>query len=164
MPDRSRTSGTVALNGDTVNDTGSGSIIVENSTAVLDLEGATVSANTISNSGTINVTGTAEIENNLTIMGGALSIASGAKLEAEDTTDTLNDVSVTNLGTLQVDPVMGVGVNLILSGGTTVTGGTLTQGSTSGSIRNQDRRDARRRQRDQQYTADDRSLGDARGS
>jgi hypothetical protein len=97
--------GTVALNGDTVTDTGSGGITLESNAAILDLEGATVSAGTITNSGTINVTGTATIEGSATITGGALSIASGAKLDIEATnaTDTLNAVSVSNLGTIAVD-------------------------------------------------------------
>ena len=104
------------------------------STGTLDLAGGTLSAGTIANGGTINVTGTVTLNGSAGISGGVLSIASGAKLDAEtsDGTDTLNNVSVSNSGTLQADPV--TSETLALSGGTVVTGGTVTQGGTSGTL------------------------------
>ena len=63
--------------------------------------------------------------------GGAMSIAKGATLDIENavtgTGATLNGVDVMNSGTIQVDgPVAGTTtINLVLDGGTTVTGGSL---------------------------------------
>ncbi|MFZ0422007.1 MAG: hypothetical protein WAL80_03930 [Xanthobacteraceae bacterium] len=115
--------------------TGVGAITVETSGSVLDLESATISGGTITDTvnGTINVSGTSTLENGATlkgggiadsgtldisgtvtvengaeITGGALSIGAGATLDAETASGAiLNDVDVTVAtgGTLQVDPI-----------------------------------------------------------
>ncbi len=99
----------------------------------------------ITNSGTLNLTGTLTVDAGTftlggssgagTIVGGGVSIANGVVFNAEGTTaaDTLNDVSVMNSGTLQVD-IGGGTVTLDLSGGTSITGGALKEGASSGAL------------------------------
>jgi hypothetical protein len=72
----------------------------------------------------------------LTVSGGAITIGGSTdKLSVEGTGATLSDVDVTNSGTVQVDPGGGGGtIKLILSSNTAITGGTLTEGGTTGAV------------------------------
>ena len=100
--------------------------------------GATVNGGTIDDTGTLAISGTVTLEGGATVNGGgALSIVGGATLDIENSvagTMTLADVSVTNSGILQVDPLAAYTVTLLLDEGTTLSGGTLlihVTGSTS---------------------------------
>ena len=130
--------GPTVLDGDTLTDTGTDAVTVESGgTLYLDLAAA-ISGGGVIDHGTIAIIGTDTIEGGATITGGALSIATAATLKIEGTASPVtfnDDVAVANAGTIQVD--LGGGgstVTLVLEGGTIVTGGTLTQGSSSGAL------------------------------
>ncbi len=111
-------------------------ITFADSTATLDLIGSVSGVSvdpSITNGGTINITSLVELQGGAGITGGALSIASGATLDADTSsgTDTLSGVTVSNSGILQADPAGGTDT-LALSGGTVVTGGTIKEAGTSG--------------------------------
>ena len=124
--------GTLTIDAGTFVLSGGGTLSGE---TVIDLEDAIITGGaTIANSGTINVSGTSTLENGIQVSGGALSIGAGATLKVEGTGATLNDVNVT-LATgaiVQVDPSLTV--KLVLSGGTTISGGTIQQGASSGAV------------------------------
>ena len=111
----------VTISGGTLSTASTGAIDV---TGTSTLSGMTVNGGAIADGGTLNIAGLVTLEGGANITGGAMSIGSGATLDTE-TSDTLSDVtvSIANTGTLKVDPA--TGATLVLSGGTTVTGGTL---------------------------------------
>ena len=114
----------VTISGGTLSTASTGAIDV---TGTSTLSGMTVNGGAIADSGTLNIAGLVTLEGGANITGGAMSIGSGATLDADTPSgsDTLIDVtvSIANTGTLKVDPA--TGAMLVLSGGTTVTGGTL---------------------------------------
>ncbi len=110
---------TLTLNNDTV----TGTIFTDVDNAQVESGGSFV--------GTIDISGAVTFQGGVSVNGGAMSIAKGATLDIEiavtGTGATLNGVDVMNSGTIQVDgPLFGATIiNLVLDGGTTVTGGTL---------------------------------------
>src|SRR6202034_4256097 len=69
------------------------------------------------------------LDDGTSIKNGTLTIAGGSTLDVESSTGaTLDGVNVMNSGSIQVDSAVGgtTTVTLVLDGGTTVTGGTLT--------------------------------------
>ena len=121
----------VTVNGTTFTDTAGGATLQVDSGATLTLNNVTVTGGAIIDNGTIDIVGAVTLNSGVAVNGGAISIASGATLDIENpvtgTGATLNGVDVMNSGTIQVDgPVAGTTtINLLLDGGTTVTGGTL---------------------------------------
>ena len=121
----------VTVNGTTFADTASGAIIQVDSGDTLNLNNAMINGGAVTDHGTIDISGAVTLDSGVAVNGGAMSIASGATLDIENaatgTGATLNGVDVMNSGTIQVDgPVLGTTtINLVLDGGTTVTGGTL---------------------------------------
>ena len=84
-----------------------------------------------SSAGNIDINGAVTFQSGVEVDGVAMSVARGATLDIENPVTgvgaTLNDVEVTNSGTIQVDTA-GPGttiISLVLEGGTTVTDGTL---------------------------------------
>ena len=117
------------VSGGIITDTVNGTINVSGTSTLED--GATVKGGSLADSGTLDISGTVMVESGLTVTGGSLSIASGATLDIENaatgTGATLDNVSVTNSGTLQVDGGTGgtTTVTLVLDHGTSITGGAL---------------------------------------
>ena len=139
--------GTLALSGGGSND-GGGTITIE-SGAELDIESnfSLTGHSTLEADGDVSV-GAASAPVTLTLEGGATITASGGILALDDATDvlaitgapavgggnpdaTLDGVTVTNAGMIEVDPTAS-GAILALDDGTTITGGKLTIGQPGG--------------------------------
>ncbi len=108
----------------------------------LDIEsgaGATLDGVSINNSGTVQVdatksTSTLTLVDGTTISGGGLTIGGGSTLNiaygSNDLGATLDDVSVSNSGTIQIGTLAG-DLTLKLEDGTTISGGTISVGAYS---------------------------------
>src|SRR5579872_2010088 len=119
--------GTTISNG-ALNLAGLGTLDLEGGTT---LDHVTVGGTSGPGGSVINVSGAVTIQDETAVNGGEMSIAKGATLDIENpvtgTGASFNGVDVVNSGTIQVDSA-GPGettINLLLDGGTDITGGTL---------------------------------------
>ena len=137
----------LALAGVEISSTGSGSITVDSGAKIavgsqmvgpsssIVVSGATFDGGTINNGGTITVgTNTSlTLQDGAKVIGGTLTVNSGTTLYIENGFGshgaTLDDVTVQNSGTIQVDPSVVTTVDLILADGTAISGGTISIGS-----------------------------------
>jgi len=119
------TSGTILIGGSTDGDT-------NDVLSVSNGDSATLDGVTVTNDGTVNINGgaTLTLDDGTTITGGTMMIAVGSTLSVESRSGaTLDNVDVESSGNIKVDPILHSTVPLTLSGDTSITGGTLTIGS-----------------------------------
>ncbi len=113
--------GSVSFDGATV--TNNGTIETADTTAVVQLSGATITGGAITNNGTIEVTGSSTINGSAALTGGQVTIASSQELTLDGTTVT--GTTITDLGTTTTTGTVNVdsGKMLTLAGSDTITGG-----------------------------------------
>ncbi|WP_426422459.1 Ig-like domain-containing protein [Bradyrhizobium genosp. A] len=102
--------------------TNAGSDITIDAAGVLTLDGTTITGGTVTDNGTIHITGSSAV-NGASVTGGSITVHAAKTLTLDDTTVTTT--AITDNGTVKVDS----GKTLTLDG-TTVTGGAVTDNGT----------------------------------
>ena len=121
--------GAADLLNDTLTDTSaSGSIIQVDDGATLTLSGTEIVGGTITNNGTIEITGDSKIDGNATLNNGGVTVESGVTLALDNV--TVNGTTLTDKGTIVLDDTVKLTGYYILQGASGSAPGSITNNGT----------------------------------